>query len=293
MEHKEKITCWVCDSTNLKKVRESQIDEDLSSENFLITNSDYGRTAAIYKCSECDFLQCPHLTEVLSFYEQMEDGQYEEGREQRLLQERKVMEQIQKIKPSGKLLDVGAGSGIMVQAALELGYDAEGVEPSKWLHEQARKLNLPVELGIFPAEDKLKGPYDIVALIDVIEHVSDPKGLVSEIRKVLKEDGILIVVTPDVKSVMASVLKYKWWHFRIAHIGYFNHKNLNLVMQRAGFKLDKMMRPTWFFSMEYLLERVSTYLPGKAKLPAPKFVKRMIVPVNLRDSMMGIYSKKD
>ncbi|MEX2596168.1 MAG: class I SAM-dependent methyltransferase [Salibacteraceae bacterium] len=292
MENKSKqLSCWVCDHNNLKKVRESKIDEDLKSENFFITNSDYGKTAAIYKCSNCGFLQCPYLTDVISFYEQMEDNQYEEGRDQRLLQERKVMEQIQKIKPGGKLLDIGAGSGILVQAALELGYDAEGVEPSKWLHKQAQKLNLPVELGIFPQEDRLKGPYDVVTLVDVIEHVGDPKGLVKSIREVLKEDGILIVVTPDVDSVMAKTLKYKWWHFRIAHIGYFNKKNLNLVMEKAGFSVFKLMRPTWFFSVAYLLERVSAYLPGKMSVPAPKFIKELIIPINLRDSWMGIYKK--
>lgn len=293
MEDKtEKITCWVCASEDLKLERESQIDGNLGSDNFLITNSDYGRTAAIYQCANCGFMQCPHLTEVLAFYENMEDDQYEEGREQRLLQERKVMQQIQKVKPGGKLLDVGAGSGILIEAAQELGYEAEGVEPSKWLHAKAQSLNLPVELGIFPQEDKLRGPYDIVTLVDVIEHVSDPGGLVSEIRKVMKDDGILIVVTPDVKSTMARVLKYKWWHFRIAHIGYFNKKNLNLLMDRAGFNVHRMIRPTWFFSMEYLLERVSTYLPGKMSVPAPGFIKRMVVPVNLRDSWMGIYKKK-
>jgi SAM-dependent methyltransferase len=283
----------VCDHTDLKEVRPSQIDGNLGSENFLITNSDYGKTAAIYECQNCGFKQCPYLTDVIEFYESMEDDQYEEGREQRLLQERKVMQQIQRIKPNGKLLDVGAGSGILIQAAQELGYEAEGVEPSKWLYEQAQKLNLPVELGIFPQEDKLRGPYDIVTLVDVIEHVSDPKGLVADIRKVLKPDGILVVVTPDVDSIMAKTLKYKWWHFRIAHIGYFNKKNLNLVMKRAGFDSFKMMRPTWFFSLEYLLERVSAYLPGRMSVPAPGFIKRMVVPVNLRDSWMGIYKRDD
>lgn len=285
--------CWVCGQQDLKLIRPSQIDGKLGSENFLITNSDYGKTAAIYQCNQCGFKQCPDLSDVISYYETMQDTQYEEGRKQRLLQEKKVMAQIKRIKSSGKLLDIGAGSGILLEAALALGFDAEGVEPSRWLHEKAVKLDLPVHLGVFPQKNALKGPYDIVTLIDVIEHVSNPVELIKEIKKVLKPNGILVVVTPDVDSYMARLLKYKWWHFRIAHIGYFNKQTLNLTLHNAGFKLFKLSRPTWFFSVAYLLERVSKYLPGNKTLPSPDFINRMVVPVNLRDSWMGIYQPHD
>lgn len=292
-QERSNIPCWVCNQQDLKLIRPSQIDGKLGSQNFLITNSDYGKTAAIYQCQQCGFKQCPDLTDVISFYEEMQDNQYEEGREQRLLQEQKVMAHIRRIKAGGKLLDIGAGSGILLEAALTFGFDAEGVEPSKWLHAKAVALGLPVHLGIFPQDSILKGPYDVVTLVDVIEHVSNPVELIQEIKKVLKPDGILVVVTPDVDSFMARLLRYKWWHFRIAHIGYFNKKTLNLALQNGGFKLYQITRPTWFFSIDYLLERVSKYLPGKLKIPASDYMKKIVVPVNLRDSWMGIYQPQN
>ena len=75
------------------------------------------------------------------------------------------------------------------------------------------------------------GPFDIISLVDVIEHVNTPADLLQHIHAALAPDGVFILVTPDVKSLAARILGYKWWHYRFAHIGYFNKKNLSMLLQ--------------------------------------------------------------
>jgi len=284
--------CWVCGSKEMELAKRSNINEMLTSRSFAISDSRYGTTAEIHLCKNCGFLQCSRLEDVLRFYEDLEDVSYEEGRAARTFQAKKLLKIAQKYRPQGRLLDIGSGSGILVEQAIKMGYDAEGVEPSKWLQSQAVKHGLPVYLGTFPHPDT-QGPYDVVTIIDVIEHVSDPVNLISDIRNVILEDGIIVVVTPDISSLMARILGWKWWHFRVAHIGYFNRRTLGMLLDRAGFRLLSLKRASWYFTADYLFDRVMRYLPRFIRISAPSALKKLIVPLNLGDSLLGVCALKE
>ena len=285
-------TCWVCDSNRLELAKSSNIKETLSSKSFAITDYNYGTTAEIHRCKNCGFLQCSNLKDETLYYEELQDPHYESTRSARMLQMKKIMSVVQKYKTGGRLLDIGASSGILVQEAIKIGFKAEGVEPSKWLVNKAQEYNLPVWLGVLP-QPNITGPYDVITLIDIIEHVSNPKQLLLNAHNLLAKDGIVIVVTPDVGSLLAKILAWRWWHFRVAHIGYFNKKTLNTIFSGAGFQLLKMYRPSWYFTLDYLLERASTYLPCKFQISMPQVIKDVTVPLNLRDSILGIYTLKE
>jgi SAM-dependent methyltransferase len=288
---KSNLTCWVCDHKEFELFKSSDIRGDLNSGNFAITNFDYGKTGELNKCKNCGFIQCSDLDKVVGFYENLEDQGYEDSRKERKLQEKRLVKYLGKFKNKGKLLDIGAGSGIMVEAALEAGYDAVGIEPSIWLQQQAMKHNVPVFQGIFP-HPETPGPYDVIALVDVIEHVTNPGELLSHIFKALDKEGIFILVTPDISSIAARILKFRWWHFRIAHIGYFNKINLIQLLNKHGFELIKLNRPSWYFTLKYLGIRFLSFFPKFLQIPLPKFLDKIIVPVNLRDSILVVCRKK-
>ncbi len=273
------------------RIKESNFGDELSSRNFAITNFEYGTTGELSRCSRCGFIQCTDLEDVLGFYEDLEDREYENGRKERLLQERKVVAEIRRMHPGEKLLDVGAGSGMLVEEAIRAGYQAEGIEPSKHLQQNALALGLPVHQGTFPHQ-KTPGPYDVITLIDVLEHVTNPLELMTDLRKALKKDGMLVLVTPDVRSFMPRLLKYRWWHYRVAHVGYFNKKNLSILADRAGLELIRMKRPTWYFTAHYLAVRTLSFLPGFLRFKVPGFMENIIIPLNLRDSILAFYKPK-
>jgi SAM-dependent methyltransferase len=291
LTHSKEKSCWICGGSHLDLFKPSNLPEEISSRTFAITDSHYGVTATIYRCSNCGFMQCSDMVDILPYYEQLEDEAYEKNRRERSLQQRKLLGHLARLKKSGRLLDIGAGSGMLVEQALQMGYLAEGIEPSVWLQKQAREWDLPVHLGTFPHPD-LKGSYDCITLVDILEHLANPIDLLRHVRGALAEDGIGMVITPDVNSLVTRLFGMRWWHFRAAHIGYFNRGNLLMALEKAGLEPLKIARPGWYFSADYVAERLKKYLPGCINYSIPPFLKKVTVPVNFYDSLLILFQRK-
>lgn len=285
------ITCWICDSANVLLERRGNISTPLQPELFQITAADYGITGDIYRCGNCDFLFCPTVGHVLDQYEKMADTTYEDTRSQRALQAKEILKVIRAYKPTGKLLDIGAGSGILVEQALKVSYSASGVEPSIALSRTAQELHLPVVTGTLP-QPEFFGRCDIVTLIDVIEHVDAPLALLRDAAACMNNDAICVIVTPDVSSLAARLMGNKWWHYRLAHISYFNQKTLQRLLGRAGLDIVSISRPGWYFPASYLAERCMQYLPAMLRVKIPAVFERITVPLNLFDSLLVVVKKR-
>ena len=97
---------------------------------------------------------------------------------------------------------------------------------------------------------------------------------------------------PDLDSVAARLMGWKWWHFRIAHIGYFNKVTLEKALNLAGLEVVKWGRPVWYFTADYLLQRVNKYFPSTLRLPSVKYLNKITIPLNLWDSLYVIFKKR-
>jgi hypothetical protein len=143
-----------------------------------------------------------------------------------------------------------------------------------------------VHSGILP-HPGVTGPYDIVTLIDVIEHVRDPAALLQAARAVLGAHGVIAIATTDASSFAARIMGWRWWHYRIAHIGYFNPSNLTALCNRIGLEKTTQLRPSWYFTIAYLRLRLLQYVPWWL-LPKAGWMDRAVVPLNLYDSILLI-----
>ena len=132
--------------------------------------------------------------------------------------------------------------------------------------------------------------FEVVFLVDVIEHVADPVGLLGRCVDRLAEDGVLMVVTPDAGSLAARALGRRWWHYRVAHVGYFDRPSLSCAFERVGLHIARRVRARWFFSVDYLATRVERYLPVAgwnrfARGFGPlRWLYARVIPLNLFDS---------
>lgn len=290
--------CPLCCSNHVESIG-GDSGRDLSSEDFRITDSNYGKTGPLFKCLACDFRFVVFGEDVVQYYSQLEDEAYEEGREYRLAQQENLLKKLFTIAPGkGRLLDIGAGTGMLIQAAESMGVPATGVEPSRWASARANDLGYDVRCGVLPLSSLEDDLFDWVTCIDVIEHVHDPVALVSEAYKKLKPGGHFLVITPDVDSFLARMLKEKWWHYRMAHVGYFNMKNLESLLVEQGSEVVYRGRPGWFFKIAYLYDRLRHYIPILPQLKALTGISlintlmNQTIPLNLGDSMMMIACKK-
>ena len=106
-------------------------------------------------------------------------------------------------------------------------------------------------------------------------------------------------MTPDVGSLAARLLGERWWHFRLAHVCYFNRKSLDAAVAAAGLRVAGRRRAKWFFETGYLADRMNQYLPvgGLNRLlrrtPGIRALYEVVIPLNLGDSFFLVLEKLD
>lgn len=286
-------SCPVCGQSGARRWKASDLHAGLVPDDLAITDRRYGTTLGLFEC-RCGFrfADPSELPDLVSLYGALDDPAYEEGAPARGAQQRALLAALRRIVPGARsLLDVGAASGLLVGEAAAAGLDAVGVEPSVTLSEGARARGLDVRTGVLPLPELDGRRFDIVSLVDVVEHVADPVALLRAARLHLTEHGVVLVVTPDAASVAARVLGKRWWHLRLAHVGYFTRVTLDDALARAGLVPMKWWRPGWVFEVGYLGERVGSYIR-----PVGRLVRRAgdapllhrTVPLNPRDSLAVI-----
>jgi SAM-dependent methyltransferase len=146
------------------------------------------------------------------------------------------------VRPGGSVLDLGCGCGIFTAWLKEAGYDAVGADVSEKALSSARRKHEGIRFlrlnddGALPFADS---SFDAVWASEVLEHVLDVGAFLSEVRRVLKPGGLLILTTPYhgiLKNVLVAVLKFDR-HFdpEGPHIRFFDRKGLTRCLDRAGF----------------------------------------------------------
>jgi glycosyltransferase involved in cell wall biosynthesis/2-polyprenyl-3-methyl-5-hydroxy-6-metoxy-1,4-benzoquinol methylase len=107
-------------------------------------------------------------------------------------------------KPPAKVLEIGCAPGTFVALLQLAGYDASGVDLSPWVAEFARKtFGVAIEVGPVEALDIAPGSIDVIAMMDVLEHLPDPLGTMAHCTKLLKPDGLFLIQTPRFEEGVA------------------------------------------------------------------------------------------
>jgi SAM-dependent methyltransferase len=284
--------CKLCRSSKLKLWRKSTTPDAISSADFAITDNRYGLTFSLYRCFQCGFLQSFEGDGAEVFYRNLVDTAYSEGYAYRMFQVESIFRLARPdLSPAGRLLDIGAANGMLLEYATRQGYAVEGIEPSEWLCQEALSRGIAIHCGTFP-DSRCLGPYDIVTAIDVLEHVTDPMAMLRGIRESLSPQGRAILVTPDVSSLVARLMRKKWWHYRIAHLSYFNRITLKIALESSGLSPIRFHRPPWVFSVEYLWQRLGGYFPILKPVHLPSWCVSWVLPINFRDSWLIVVERK-
>jgi 2-polyprenyl-3-methyl-5-hydroxy-6-metoxy-1,4-benzoquinol methylase len=105
---------------------------------------------------------------------------------------------LRRLKPRGVLLDVGTHCGFFLRKARGMDWTLIGVEPSPIGAELAREFyGLDVRTATLQDAGFADGSADIVTMVDVFEHIADPRDLLTAVRRVLKDDGLLFIKVPN------------------------------------------------------------------------------------------------
>lgn len=144
---------------------------------------------------------------------------------------------------TGRLLEIGSGYGLFLEAARERGYDVAGVELSRTGADHARALGLEVFCGqLEDAPVPPAGRYDVVCFWDTLEHVPDPLAFLRAVRGRLADDGVFALSVPYISSVPARLLGARWWTLKPEqHIWHFTPATLRVLAARAGLVISSVV----------------------------------------------------
>ena len=294
---KKRTACPLCHSENVKPFKKGTFDpEKINSSDFKITDSNYGSMWTFFSCKKCGFVFAnPYVPEekIIEFYSQLEDYEYSSEAEGRAKNFKTILKRLNKIeKPGNTLLDVGAASGIFLDLCQKEGYESSGIEPSRFLVDEAERLyGLKLFQGTID-DFKPQKKFAVITLLDIIEHLTDPGKFMTKILPMLEDKGVLIFVTPDINSFAARFAGKRWWHYRTAHVNFFNLKSITYLLEKHNCKIIKRKRYAWNFSLYYLLTRIFPSFKKKKPGTLQKIIKSINLKLQLFDSW-EIYAEKN
>lgn len=181
---------------------------------------------------------------------------------------------------TGKLLDVGAGTGYFAKYMQDHGWDVTGLEPD----ETARKTGEEkLGLKLLPLDflsRQMPDSYDVITLWHVLEHVHDITGYMNRFHSILKPGGILIIAVPNHTSRDAKQYGIQWaaydvprhlWHFSPASIEKLLAKHQFTLTQKTEMPLDafyvsmlsEKYRGNYFFGpLSAFISGLRTFISG-------------------------------
>ncbi len=141
-----------------------------------------------------------------------------------------------KAEERGRLLDVGCGNGEYLDRMRQLGWEVMGVEPDGRAACISReRLGLEIFAGFLEEAEFPDESFQAITLNHVIEHASDPLGLLKECWRILQPGGKLVVITPNIHSLGRRVFKEEWLHWDPPrHLFLFSLHSLRLSAERSG-----------------------------------------------------------
>jgi 2-polyprenyl-3-methyl-5-hydroxy-6-metoxy-1,4-benzoquinol methylase len=183
---------------------------------------------------------------------------------------------------SKRVLELGCGEGFFLKQADRAGWSVKGIDFSnygvkKWAPELLDKCEFGDAYKFLDILIEKKERFDICALRNVLEHVRDPNLLLTRLKDILNEDGILLVTIPnDYSGIQELALELghidtEFWFGPLDHLYYFNTQNIKPFVEELGFQVVDMFTsfPVDFF----LFHEGSNYVKDKTNGKAAHFAR--------------------
>ncbi|TDJ51149.1 MAG: methyltransferase domain-containing protein [Nitrospina sp.] len=266
------------------------------------TSAGHRTHGRILKCLHCGlvFNETRHDAEkLLDFYSDVEDPTYLKNIDSRFKTFRYNFEKIKpRLPASGKLLDIGSYCGVSLKVAHENGFETLGVEPSKWAarysEEVMQERVFQGTLKDLPAEE---GPFDVITMWDVMEHLPHPVEEMKRIHSRLKPGGVFVFSTLFIDNWYPKIMKERWPWYMDMHLFYFTLDALSQLLTKAGLELVHHQKYTHIITLEYFFFKLDAlgvfgakYLgevSGKTRL------RNIMIPFSFGDIQMFICKRPD
>ena len=206
----------------------------------------------VYSCNSCGALfrfPFPSQEEIKSFYD---EGYYSGNKVYSYLDERKIKgsefvwnERLKKLisiyeiengKKPYSILDVGCSFGGFLEVSKKFGLVPWGIEISEYSSSYAKSRGINVIQGnveeVFIGEEA----FDIITMIEVVEHLSKPLETMKKIYKANTKGGIVLIQTANIDGLQSKFFGSNYHYYLPGHLHYFSNKTLRNLLFRVGYK---------------------------------------------------------
>jgi len=205
---------------------------------------------------------------------------------------RRIIDFARQTVPSGTLIEIGAAYGFFLLEAKDH-YRVHGVEIAEEAAEFARERGLDVRTGGLTRSILEEiGPIDVAVMLDVIEHLENPKAALELCSEFLRPGGAVILTTPDFASLLARITGKSWRNMTPPqHLWYFTRDSIARMAAAAGLEVYQVSHPWKRVPMSLIAQLISRYTGLELPRSMLTSLSKIGLPVNLFDAMRIVLRK--
>ena len=210
----------------------------------------------------------------------------------RRLEARRALSWCRGLDDDARIIDVGCGDGFHLRLLRDFGkpgWVLEGIDCDERAVAAASRAGLNIHKGIVENMDLPRASYDLALLIQTIEHVSDPPGVLQAVRSLLRPGGKVVIVTDNTGSHDFRLFKGRHWggyHFP-RHWNLFNQEALSALANKVNMTVESLttiVSPVnWVYSVRNTLVDLGSpqWLSNRFSLQTPASLAAFTVFDNL------------
>ncbi len=198
---------------------------------------DLSNPGCLYHCGICNlYFRHPFFSsnELAEAYGQISETNW--SYRERRNDYRLAFEAIFQLKKSGRILDIGCYRGDFLQLFPD-SFSRYGIEPSKAAAKMAKEKGVRIVGKTLEEFESGNTRFDIITLIDVLEHLPSPFQALSKLAPFLNRNGILLFSTGNTDALPWRLMRQDYWYYSTEHVSFFNPKWFRWAARQLGFRL--------------------------------------------------------
>lgn len=140
--------------------------------------------------------------------------------------------------PPFDVLDAGCGAGYDLRYFAALGCRVHGIEADPGAADEARREGVRVQCSTIEAATFPDASFDVITMNHALEHLFDPRAALANLRRMLRDDGVLYLLFPTSDGLWFRVFRRDWYNLDVPrHLHFFGHRPFLRLARETGFRV--------------------------------------------------------
>jgi SAM-dependent methyltransferase len=256
------LVCPICNGRERRILYPARLPADFSEAS---PPSPYAAHYGINECAGCGLVHSSPIMDeagVAALYETSSETNVVPGEEDNVRRTMALYYRLAAphLRGRERMLDIGCDMGFLLEAAGRNGFrELHGIEPNPVARAIAQRIDgADIVDGFYEQTTFPDDFFDLVTLVHVLDHLADPRGVLTLARRNLRPGGILVAVVHNVRSLLGRMLGERFPIFNLYHHFFFSKATLAELFRRHGYEVLDVVSTRNCYSLGFFARR----LPG-------------------------------